>query len=125
MAVAATTKAPERIRKWMRLHADTVKNVEYWRNKREMTEQEYLELAVEEKIARENGDFDVPDLLVQRQNQILDALLAFATSNANLERVVVSGFDSLLGLTRGDSYLTDAEDGELSFADTASQVAGG
>ena len=32
---------------------------------------------------------------------------------ANLERVVVSMSESILGLARGDNYLMDDEDGEL------------
>lgn len=125
MAAKATTSATERIRKWMRLNPDTVQRAEYWRTKREMSEQEYYELAVEEKIARENGDFDVPNIIVQRLNQIIDNQVASNTGVANLERITVSGFDSLLGLTRGDSYLTDDESGELGIPDTASSLVGG
>ncbi|SIO89648.1 hypothetical protein BQ8420_22665 [Nocardiopsis sp. JB363] len=67
-----------------------------------------------EKIRRENGDFDVPDLLTARMNQLIDENKALSTNVANLERVITSGLDSLIGLTRGENYLSDQyEDGEL------------
>lgn len=110
----------DRVRKSMRLQADTVAQIDYWRRKRGLTEQEYMVLAVEEKIARENRDYDLPTLEIQRLNQLVDEMRANSTNLANLEAVVTTGFDSLLGLTRGDSYLLDDENGELSMADDLS-----
>ena len=125
MAEQTAAPKPERVRKWLRLHPDTVQRVQYWSSKNDLTEQEFLELAVEEKIARMNGDYDLPTLEIQRLNQLLDEMKSLSTNIANLERVSTTGFDSLLGLTRGDSYLLDDENGELSIHDTASAVAGG
>lgn len=116
--------APERIRKWARLHPDTVQQVNYWCKKRGLSESEYFALAVEEKIARENGDYELPTLEQHRLNQLVDEVRALSTNSANLEAVVTSGFDSLLGLTRGDSYLLDEEDGELTVPETASAAIG-
>lgn len=113
MSNAGEIAKPERVRKWMRLHPDTIEQVSYWREKHELTEQEYLALAVEEKVARENGDFDVPVLGVQRLNELIDRVEGLTTSHVNLEKITVAGFESLLGMTRGDSYLMDEEDGEL------------
>lgn len=120
----AAKPAPDRIRKWMRLHPDTVQRVTYWSGKRDLTEQEYLEQAVEEKIARENGDYDLPTLEIQRLNQLIDEIRALSTNSANLEAVVTSGFDSLMGMARGDSYLFDDEDGELGVTEGAAAAVG-
>ncbi|WP_200811444.1 hypothetical protein [Plantibacter flavus] len=106
------------------MHPDTFQRVTYWASKRELSENEYLVEAIEEKIARENGDYDLPTLEIARLNQLVDELGALSRNTANLERVVTGGFDSLLGLTRGDSYLLDAEAGDLDVPDTAAAVVG-
>jgi hypothetical protein len=126
MAEKATTStpAPTRVRKWMRLLPDTVQRVDYWRQKSGLSEQEYYALAVEEKIARENGDYDLPALEILRLNQLIDETRALSTNSANLEAVVTSGFASLLGMTRGDSYLLDDEDGELGAPDPVASAIG-
>ena len=62
---------------------------------------------------RENLDYDLPTLEIARLNELVDQVAALAKNSANLERVVTTGFDSLIGLTRGDNYLLDDEDGEL------------
>lgn len=114
-----------RVRKALRLHPDTVAQVIYWAKKEGLSENEYMVLAIEEKIARANGDYELPTLEQQRLNQLIDEVRALSTNQANLETVITSGFDSLIGLTRGDGYLLDAEDGELAGTGAASTVAGG
>ena len=42
-----------------------------------------------------------------RLNQLVDVVALLSSNVKNLESVVVSGFDSLVGLTRGDNYLLD------------------
>lgn len=115
----------KRVRKSIRLHPDTVQQVDYWRGKSGLAENEFFVEAIEEKIARMNGDYNVPDLFLQRMNQLIDEVRANSTTNANLERVVTSGFDSLLGMARGDVYLADDESGELLISDDASAITGG
>lgn len=111
------TAGAARVRKTLRFHPDTVERVKYWATKRGLEENDYLVLAVEEKIARENGDYDLPTLEIQRLGQLVDEQKANTTNLANLERIVVAGFDSLLSLTRGDNYLLEAEEGELGAPD--------
>lgn len=98
----------------LRVHRETKQRAEYWAQKRGYPSvNEYMADAVEEKIRRENLDYDLPTLEIARLNQVVDELKALSTNQANLERVITAGFDSLIGLTRGDSYLLDDEDGEL------------
>lgn len=105
----AVTRQPVKIR----LHADLIERVRYWSEREGLSANEYMALAIEEKVGRANGDFDIPALGIQRMNQLIDEVAAMSTNLHNLETVVTSGFDSILGLTRGDSYLQDADDGEL------------
>ncbi|WP_314192012.1 hypothetical protein [uncultured Arthrobacter sp.] len=103
-----------RERVFTRLSKDEKQRAEYWADRRDYDSvNDYIAEAVAEKIERENLDFDIPDILTARINQVVDELKALSTNNANLERVVTMGFDSLLGLTRGDNYLLDEENGEL------------
>lgn len=99
----------------IRLHPDTKERAKYWAERRGYSSvNEYFVDAIEDKIRRENGDFDVPNLLLARLTQLIDEVKASSTNQANLERVVTSGFNSLIGLTRGEDYLSDlTEDGEL------------
>lgn len=99
---------------FVRLSSDDKERAQYWADKRGYASLgEYVSDAVEAQIRRENYDFDVPDLLTARMNQVVDEMKANSTNLANLERVVTLGFDSLLNLTHGDSYLLDRENGEL------------
>lgn len=109
----------------IRLHPDLLARVRYWADRESMSANEYMALAVEEKIGRANGDYDLPALEIQRLNQVVDEFKSLSSNVANLETVVTAGFDSLLGLTRGDSYLQDAEDGELDEPSLPGGLGGG
>ncbi|KOT47137.1 membrane protein [Streptomyces rimosus subsp. rimosus] len=99
---------------FVRLSSDDKQRAEYWADKRGFSSvNEYVAEAVAEKIRRENLDYDLPTLEIARLNELVDHVAALAKNSANLERVVTAGFDSLIGLTRGDNYLLDEEDGEL------------
>lgn len=113
MAATDDKKAAQRLRPQVRLRPDTLTQVDYWANKHGVSRNDYMTEAIEQRIARENGDYDLPTLEIARLNQHTDLLMANTKALANLQQVVVSGFDSLLGLTRGDNYLTDEKDGEL------------
>ena len=87
-----------------------------WEAKAGLSANEYMAEAVEEKIARESGDYDVPSFMDKRFSQIIDELKALSTNVASLEVVTVAGNDTIMNLTRGDSYLLDDDDGELASA---------
>jgi len=109
-----TAAAPaQRKRVPVRLHPDTAERVGYWSSKEGVSANEWIAEAVEERIARMNGDYDLPTLEIARLAQLVDNQKAMTTNLANLERVVVSMSESILGLVRGDNYLMDDEDGEL------------
>lgn len=97
----------------LRLCPETKQRLQYWAAKKGMSANEYAVEAIEEAVRRENGDYDLPTLEIARLNQLVDEMKALSVNSANLERVVTQGFDSLIGLTRGDNYLLDDEDGEL------------
>ena len=92
---------------------DMKKNVEYYAAKRGITINEYIAMAIEKMIAFENQDYDLPTLEQARLNQLIDTVTVLSSNVHSLEQVITSGFDSLLGLTRGDNYLLESEDGDI------------
>lgn len=92
---------------------ETYQRVQYWARKNKLTINELLRDAIELYIARQNKDYDLPALEIQRLNQLIDQITALSSTVGSLEKVVVSGFDSFISLTRGDNYLLDTDDGEL------------
>lgn len=95
------------------LDNDRYEQLKYWAARHERSINEYLGDAIDLAIRCENGDYDLPKLEVQRLNQLIDVITTLSSNVQSLESIVVSGFDSLLGLTRGDNYLLESEDGEL------------
>ncbi|MFC8125438.1 hypothetical protein [Streptomyces sp. NPDC057302] len=111
---ATQSSSSDRQGMFVRLNPDDKQRAKYWADKRGFSSvNEYVAEAVVEKIRRENLDYDLPTLEIARLNELVDQVAALAKNSANLERVVTTGFDSLIGLTRGDNYLLDDEDGEL------------
>ena len=95
------------------LDSDTYERLKYWADKHECSINEYLKESLERSIKYENRDYDLPEMEVQRLNQLIDVIAVLSSDVQSLESIVTSGFDSLLGLTRGDNYLLEDEDGEL------------
>lgn len=83
--------------------------LEYWANKRGVSKSSYMRDALLLMIRHENEDFDVPSAMVARVNQLVDLVTSLNTNQENLSRMIVTGFDSLLGLVRGENYLLDEE----------------
>lgn len=110
---AAAAPPAGRVAVKLRLHVDTKARVGYWASRADMSDNEYMTEAIEEKIARENGDFNVPSLIVQRINEMIDRMGSLTVAQNNLQRVCLDGFGSITGLARGDDYLLDDDDGEL------------
>lgn len=108
-----TSAGAARVRVPLRLHPDTKERAKYWAAKANVSVNEYMAEAVEEKIRRENGDYDLPTLEVARLNQLSDEMRSLSVNNANLQTVILQVFDTLMGLTRGDNYLLDDESGEI------------
>lgn len=95
------------------IDSDTYERLKYWSARHECSINEYLKHALEQSIAHENKDYDLPTLEIQRLNQLVDVIEVLSSNIQSLESVTVTGFDSLLGLTRGDNYLLENEDGEI------------
>lgn len=105
--------AENAVRTHVRIPEDRVEVLKYWAARRGMSVNEYINEAIDAQIRKENGDLDVPNVLTCRVNQLVDIVTELSSNLKSLEDVTTSGFDSLLGLTRGDNYLLEHEDGEI------------
>ena len=91
----------------LRIDKDTHERLKYWANKKGMAINSYVALAIENAIKYENKDYDLPTAEQQRLNQLIDLITSLLTRISSLEDVTISGFESLISLTRGDSYLME------------------
>lgn len=96
----------------VRMPASVRDKVDYWAEKEGLSANEFIIECIDGHVARKNGDYDLPTLEQARLAQLVDAQISLASSVANLEKTVMSMASTIIGLTRGDSYLLDDEDGE-------------
>ena len=85
----------------------------YWAEKNGVSINQYLNEAIDMKIAYDNRDYPLTTLEQARLNQLIDSQAVLSANVKSLEDVVVSMADSLIGLTKGDNYLLQHQDGEL------------
>lgn len=111
--VKAEPVANQMVRFNLRLSSDVVMRLKYWAGRKNMSVQEYIELAIDRMIDFENGNYSLPSLEIMRLNQLVDEIRAVSKNVENLERSSITMYESLISLTRGDNYLMDEEDGEL------------
>lgn len=93
----------------LRIEEEEFEKLKYWAEKKGVNVNQYVSDAITRQIKWDIGDFDIPTAEQMRLNQIIDALIALSSNVESLESVMHSGFDSLIGLTRGDNYLLDEE----------------
>lgn len=97
----------------MRMYSEDFDKLNYWSERYDMDKTEFLVTSMNHYIKWRNGDYDLPNMEIQRLNQMIDAVNNLISTNENIETSVISGFDAMLGIIRGDNYLVDDDDGEL------------
>ena len=105
----AQQKASQTNRLTIRVNDQVMEHLRYWSEKHGVSISEYVNDAILRAIAWENKDYDLPTAEQQRLNQLIDLITSLTSNVDSLEHVIISGFDSLLGLTRGDAYLLDQD----------------
>lgn len=87
--------------------------LQFWANEKGITINDFLRDSIDLAIRYANKDYDLAPLEVQRLNQLIDVITTLSYNVQSLENVTTSGFESLIGLTRGDNYLLEDEGGDL------------
>lgn len=105
--------AEETKRVTLRMYPQDQERLAYWANKAGESINEFVVTMLDLYVSIQNGDYAVPTVGINRLNQLIESQQVLVQNVASLEEIVVSGFDSLLSLTRGDNYLLEEEDGEI------------
>ncbi|PAE87672.1 hypothetical protein [Shouchella clausii] len=98
----------------MRMYPEDYEFLVYWADRFGMEQTEFLITAMYHYVKWRNQDYDLPTAEIQRLNQLVDAVQNLAVSQEHLEKSVVNGMDAMLGIIRGENYLVEKEDGDLS-----------
>lgn len=96
----------------VRIPEKLFQQLSYWADLNQVSVNDYVQECIEHKIRFENKDYDLPVLEVQRLNQLIDAINVLSSNVQSLEHITSAGFDSLLGLARGDNYLLEDDEGD-------------
>lgn len=105
MVIIATRANAKRVT--VTLSDDEYVQLKHWAQKHDESINEYLHDCIEHMIRWESADYDLPTAEIRRLNQLVDGINLLSRNVQGLESIVTSGFDSLLGLCRGDNYLLD------------------
>ncbi|MCR6108719.1 hypothetical protein HXA34_20695 [Salipaludibacillus agaradhaerens] len=98
----------------MRMYPEDYNYLSYWSDRFGMDQTDFLINAMYHYVKWRNQDYELPTAEIQRLNQMIDAVQNLAVNQQHLEKSVVNGFDAMLGIIRGDNYLVEDEDGDLS-----------
>lgn len=111
--VATTGSSSDQVR--IRVPRVDVERMRYWAERAELSINDYVAEAIDEKCRRDAGEeVGNSTLLINRVNELIDLMKSQTTEVGNLSLVVNRGFDSIASLSRGDNFLLDREeDGEL------------
>lgn len=117
MKILANHKAvspPERQRVTLRFWPDELDKMDYWVEKSGCeSRNEFLSMCMERYISMESGNYQLPTLEAARLNQLIEAQQAMSQNLKSLETIVITGFDSLVRLTRGDNYLLEQDASDM------------
>jgi hypothetical protein len=111
MSVSKETKKATRVS--TTLDFDTHSALAAWSQKLGITQNDFLKDAVVYYNKYCNKDFDIPDLLTQRMNQVVDGMNVLSSNLQAVMDTMNIGFDSIVSLARGDNYLLEPDDGKL------------
>ena len=91
------------------LSDDEYTQLVHWAKKHDVSINEYLHDCIEHMIKWGAANYDLATAEIRRLNQLVDGISVLSRNVKGLEDVITSGFDSLLGLTRGDNYLLEQD----------------
>lgn len=112
--VSTDTTGPLKDKRFtMRMYNEDFLFLTYWANALGVDKSELMVDALRYYISHKNQDFDVPSAVVERINQMVDAMESLATEQRHTQSAVYKGMDSIMGIMRGANYLTQDEDGDL------------
>ena len=110
--------APGSKRVTMTVSAEEYERLQFWSQRRNMSINEYLHESLSHMIDYENGVYNVPDIVQERMNLVIDALTMNTSKLDSLSKYITGGFESLLAAARGDDYIYTSDSQSESESDT-------
>lgn len=103
------SKAKETVRPSVRLNKDTYQRVQYWADRKDITANDFIADAIEEKIARLSGDelAGADSELMSLLNQMIDRMGEIESSMNNFSSVQSNQTKLWTSMLRGNNYLLD------------------
>lgn len=108
--------ATDKKRLTVRINQDLANQLNYFAKAypdRWSSENELVGVALDHYIAFINGDYKLPTLEAMRTNQLIDMIVAMQSTMDGMQSIMVNGFEAILQLHKGGSYLMEDDDGEL------------
>jgi len=98
----------ERSRLTLRIPEKTKQRVEYFAADADISINDFILDALDDKIARLNGQIpDVDNIVVDRLNELIDRTASLSTDVSNLTVVSTNGFESIVRMARGGNFLME------------------
>ena len=100
-------------RKTITVDDSDLKIIEGLCEKRDMTEKEWFDWAIQNSINESLGQYGIAGLSAQRLNQIQDSMVQVSKSVDNLSDLIIALSKMMNNLLAGSSYLNDADDQDI------------
>ena len=108
-----STEKVKDCRRTLRLSPECDEKLAYWADKEGYSVNAFIPVILDLYVDIKNGNYQLPTLEQRRLNQLIESIGVMSKDLQSLQQVVINGLDSLIGLTRGDNYLLEAETGEV------------
>ena len=106
-------QAPNTTRVTATIPDEMHKQLLFYAAKKGISINQYLYDALEHAIAWENQDYPLSTIETARLAQLVDIVSGVKSDVENIHKVIDSGFNSLLTLTKGDNYLLDGSEDDV------------
>lgn len=103
----------ERKRVYARLDERDYERMCFWAQSRGESQNDFVEDAILEHIARLSGELNSPSLTVQRLGQLTEAIQTLIRSNESIRDELGQGFASILDVMSFGDYISEEIDAEV------------
>jgi hypothetical protein len=101
------------VRVTVTLPADMLMRLSYWSKKHGVTINQYVADAVALSVKKNAEGYTTPTQECERVNKCCELVLAANDAVNSMNKTIISGFDTLLSVTRGYNMFLREEDGDI------------
>ena len=101
------------VRVTVTLSADMLMKLSYWAQKHGITINQYIADAVSFSVRKNAEGYKKPTQECDRANKCCELILKTNKAVSGMNKIIISGFDTLLSVTRGYNMFLREEDGDI------------